>query len=87
MLITVYGAVAGIITGLIVCFLQQQYGIIGLGGDGSFVVDAYPVKIVYIDIIYVLLVVLLIGLFASMIASKNISKIEEEGLAATIKQE
>lgn len=87
MLISTYGAVAGIITGLLVCYIQQHYGIIGLGGDGSFVIDAYPVKIVWIDIVYVLLVVLLIGFLASLIASKNISKIEEEGLASTIKQD
>lgn len=87
MLITTYGALAGIITGLLICLLQQQFGLISLGGDGSFVVDAYPVKVVFIDIFYVLLVVLLIGFLASLIASKNISKIEEEGLAATIKQE
>ncbi|HRG57450.1 MAG TPA: FtsX-like permease family protein [Bacteroidia bacterium] len=87
LLISGYGAVAGIITGLIVCFIQLKYGIIGLGGNGTFLIDAYPVKIVPLDIIYVLMVVLLIGFFASIIASKNISKIEEEGLAATIKQD
>jgi hypothetical protein len=37
--------------------------------------------------LYVLLVVMIIGLLASLIASKNISRIEEEGLAAIIKQE
>lgn len=87
LLISSYGAIAGIITGLIVCFVQQQYGIIGLGGNGTFVIDAYPVKVVPLDIVYVLMVVLLIGFVASVIASKNISKIEEEGLAATIKQD
>jgi lipoprotein-releasing system permease protein len=87
MLITSYGAVGGISLGLIVCFLQQQYGIIGLGSSGSFVVDAYPVKIIAIDILYVLATVLFIGFIASLIASRNISKIEEAGLAATIKQE
>ena len=86
-LISAYGAIGGIATGLIICFIQQQFGIIGLGSSGSFVIDAYPVKVIAIDIIYVLLTVLLIGLLASLIASRNISKIEAEGLAATIKQE
>lgn len=87
MLISILGALAGIITGLVVCFIQQQYGIIGLGTGGSFVIDAYPVKVQMLDMLYVLLVVLIIGLLASLIASKNISKIEEEGLAAIIKQD
>jgi lipoprotein-releasing system permease protein len=86
-LISAYGAIGGIATGLIICFIQQQFGIIGLGSSGSFVIDAYPVKVIPVDIIYVLLTVLLIGLLASLIASRNISKIEAEGLAATIKQE
>jgi len=87
MLITICGAIGGISLGLIVCFLQEQYGFIGLGSSGSFVVDAYPVKIIAIDILYVLATVLFIGFLASLIASRNIAKIEEDGLAATIKQE
>ncbi len=87
MLIALYGAIGGIITGLVICFIQEKFGIIGLGSSGSFVIDAYPVKIIAVDIIYVLLTVLFIGLLASLIASRNISKIEDEGLAATIKQE
>jgi ABC-type lipoprotein release transport system permease subunit len=51
------------------------------------VIDAYPVKVELLDMLYVLLVVMIIGLLASLIASKNISRIEEEGLAAIIKQE
>jgi ABC-type lipoprotein release transport system permease subunit len=51
------------------------------------VIDAYPVKVELLDMLYVLLVVMIIGLLASLIASKNISRIEEEGLAAIIKQD
>ena len=87
MLISAYGAIGGIITGLVICFLQGQFGIIGLGTNGSFVLDAYPVKIMAIDVIYVSVTVLIIGLLASLIASRNIAKIEDEGIAATIKQE
>lgn len=87
MLISAYGAIGGIITGLIICFIQQKFGVIGLGNSGSFVIDAYPVKVIAIDMFYVLLTVLIIGLVASVIASRNIAKIEDAGLAATIKQE
>lgn len=87
MLISAYGAIGGIITGLFICFLQAQFGIIGLGSNGSFVLDAYPVKIMAVDVIYVSITVLIIGLMASLIASRNIAKIEDAGIAATIKQE
>lgn len=87
MLISAYGAIGGIITGLIICFIQEKFGVIGLGTGGSFVIDAYPVKIIWLDMVYVLITVLIIGLLASLIASRNIAKIEEAGLAATIKQE
>ena len=40
-LISVFGAIAGIVLGLLLCFLQQRFGLISLGGgNGSFVVDA-----------------------------------------------
>ena len=87
MLISFRGAAAGIITGLLICLIQQQFGIIGLGSEGTFVIDAYPVKVDLLDMLYVFLVVMIIGLLASLIASKNISRIEEEGLAAIIKQD
>jgi lipoprotein-releasing system permease protein len=87
LLISAYGAIGGIFTGLIICLIQEKFGVIGLGSAGSFVIDAYPVKIMPLDIFYVLATVLFIGLLASLIASRNISKIEEAGLAATIKQD
>ena len=44
-MISVFGALSGIVLGLLLCFLQQRFGLISLGGGkGSFVVDAYPVS-------------------------------------------
>ena len=40
-LISLLGAVTGIVLGLILCFIQQRFGVISLGGGGgTFVVDA-----------------------------------------------
>ena len=85
-LISLYGALGGISVGLFVCYLQQHFGLIGLGSTGSFVVDAYPIKIVAKDILAVFVTVMTIGVLAALIATKSISKIDEEGLAAVIKQ-
>lgn len=51
-IIAVAGSAAGLSLGLIFCWLQQEYGIIGLGMSSS-VVDAYPVKIIWLDFLKV----------------------------------
>ncbi|NPD53904.1 FtsX-like permease family protein [Prevotella sp. PTAC] len=61
-LITVIGSVAGIALGLLLCWLQQTYGIVGLGrSSGSFVVDAYPVSVHPDDIIVIFITVIAVG--------------------------
>lgn len=65
MIITIFGAVAGLLIGTAFCFAQQQFELIKLSGSGSFVIDSYPVKMVAGDFIYVFATVCLIGLFAS----------------------
>lgn len=61
-MISFIGAIAGILVGLLLCFVQQQFGIISLGSSaGSFVIDAYPVSIHLTDIILIFLTVLLVG--------------------------
>lgn len=63
-LITVSGAVVGLIIGITVCFLQEKYGFIKLG-DGNYIIEAYPVKLVWEDIVLIMGTVLLIGYTAS----------------------
>lgn len=64
-LIAVIGAVAGLIIGLILCVLQQQYGLVKLGkSSGSFIVDAYPLSIRLSDIILVFVTVVAISWLA-----------------------
>lgn len=61
-MISAIGAVIGIAIGLLLCLLQQQFGLIGLGStEGSFVVDAYPVSVHPWDIIIVFFTVLAVG--------------------------
>jgi ABC-type lipoprotein release transport system permease subunit len=84
-LISLYGAIGGIITGIVVCLLQQQFGFVTLGGAGSFVIDAYPVKLLLMDIIYVLITVVFIGYLAAMIAVQSLKKIDKIGIATIIK--
>ena len=61
-MISAIGAVIGIAIGLLLCLLQQQFGLIGLGStEGSFVVDAYPVSVHPWDIVVVFFTVLTVG--------------------------
>lgn len=61
-MISAIGAVIGIAIGLLLCLLQQQFGLIGLGStEGSFVVDAYPVSVHPWDIVVVFFTVLAVG--------------------------
>ena len=61
-LISAIGAVIGVLVGLLLCWVQQQYGIVRLGSsEGSFVVDAYPVSVHPWDIVLVFFTVLTVG--------------------------
>lgn len=60
-LISLIGAVTGLILGVIAVLLQQKYGFISLGSAGNFIVDAYPVSIKIQDILLVLVTVLVVS--------------------------
>ena len=63
-MITFFGALIGIGLGLILCFIQQEFGVIPLGSGasaGAFVVDAYPVSVYATDVVLVLITVLVTG--------------------------
>lgn len=60
------GALVGIGIGLALCLVQQEFGILKLGeAAGSFVIDAYPVRVEAGDIVLVFLTVLIIGFLAA----------------------
>jgi lipoprotein-releasing system permease protein len=65
-LISALGAFIGIAVGLLLCWLQQAFGIIRLGSTaGSFIVDAYPVSVHPWDVVVVFVTVLAIGFLST----------------------
>ena len=61
-LISAIGAIFGIAVGLLLCWIQQTYGVISLGSsEGSFVINAYPVSVHPWDVIIVFLTVMAVG--------------------------
>lgn len=61
-MISCLGAIIGIGIGLLLCWLQQQYGLVRLGStEGTFLVDAYPVSVHPWDVVLVFVTVLVVG--------------------------
>lgn len=73
-LISIFGAISGSLLGLLVCWAQIKFKIVTLPGAGSFVISAYPVKVIFFDIILVLSVVFIIGFIASWYPVKFITQ-------------
>ncbi len=62
--ITSLGAIIGIIIGIIICLLQQQFHIIAF--DEQFVVPYFPIQILTGDIILILITVLFCGFLSAL---------------------
>jgi lipoprotein-releasing system permease protein len=66
MLISLAGSLGGLLVGFVLLILQQKFGWISLGsGQGDFIIDAYPVRMIPLDFVYVFVTVLLIGWLAT----------------------
>ena len=61
-MISLIGAVIGIVLGLALCYIQQRFGLLTLGGStDNFVVDAYPVSVHASDVLLVFVTVVVVG--------------------------
>ena len=64
-MISAIGAVIGILLGLLLCWLQQTFGLISLGSsEGAFIISTYPVSVHPWDIVVIFLTVLAVGFLA-----------------------
>lgn len=69
-LIALLGAISGVVLGLLLCLGQQHFGWIKLGGDASqLIIRAYPVQVVWTDVLVVFLLVAAVGLATSLVTS------------------
>ena len=72
---SVMGAVLGIALGLLLCGLQQAFGFVRMGGsDGTFVVNAYPVSVHYVDVFFIFVTVIVVGWLAVWYPVRALSK-------------
>jgi lipoprotein-releasing system permease protein len=74
-MISMMGAVVGILLGLLLCLLQQQFGIVRLGdSEGNFVIDAYPVSVHPWDVVLIFLTVIAVGFLSVWYPVRYFSK-------------
>lgn len=71
-LIAAYGAIAGIVVGVILCLIQHYFGIISLGNN--FIVEAYPVSVHLTDVLLIFITVLAVGALSVIFPVKYMSK-------------
>lgn len=71
-LITVIGTLIGGTIGIAICYLQINFELVKFAASGSFIIDAYPVSIKWMDILIIILTVWGIGLLASWFPVRKI---------------
>lgn len=77
LLISLIGTVSGMIIGTMVCYIQKIFKVIKLQGEGSFIIDAYPISINPYDFIFIFITIMTISLILVLysiqrLKSKNI---------------
>jgi len=74
-MISLAGCLSGLIIGLVVLLIQQRFGLVSLGAEqGDFIINAYPVKLLFSDFIYVFLTVISIGFLATWYPVRFLTK-------------
>lgn len=69
--VTLIGFAAGTAIGLLLCWLQQNYGLVKLNADPSaVVVQAYPVRVELTDIVWVFIPTAIIGALTALISAR-----------------
>jgi len=73
-MISLAGAVFGLILGVLICWIQMEFGILKIpGNDGSFIFSVYPVQIRIGDLLAIFLLVTGIGFLAAWYPIRFIS--------------
>lgn len=72
-MISLLGAVTGLLLGVLICWLQQRFGLVKLQGD-TLIIDSYPVVVKVNDLLTVLATVMLIGYWAAWYPVRYLSR-------------
>jgi len=81
LLISVVGGAIGLLLGIIVVLLQQQFGFVKFGtGGGNYVVDAYPVLLKMKDILLIFATILIVGCTSAFFTVRHAMRKESNSL-------
>lgn len=68
-LVTLCGAVAGLVLGLVISLLQEKFSLLKLAGDPeNLVMQAYPVRVEWLDLLITMIPISIIGLVTAWIS-------------------
>ena len=70
-LINILGGLIGLILGLLICYLQIWFGIVPIQES---IMESYPIEVEFMDIIYILITVISVGLLSSYFPVKYLVK-------------
>lgn len=67
------GTVTGTLLGIVLCLLQQTYGFIRMGsGEGTYIIDAYPVAVQPFDVLLIFVAVAVLGGSAVLLTVRRV---------------
>jgi lipoprotein-releasing system permease protein len=71
LLINILGGLIGLVLGLLICYLQIWFGIVPIQES---IMESYPIEVEFMDIIYILITVISVGLLSSYFPVKYLVK-------------
>ena len=71
LLISVAGGIIGLLLGIILVLLQQQFGFVKFGTGGNYVVDAYPVLLKIKDVALIFVTILVVGCTSAFLTVRH----------------
>ena len=82
LLISVAGGIIGLLLGIILVLLQQQFGFVKFGTGGNYVVDAYPVLLKLKDVLLIFATILVVGCTSAFLTVRHAMRKESASLKA-----
>lgn len=74
-MITLVGALAGVLLGLTLCLIQQEFGLIKFGRSaGNYIIDVYPVSVHAWDLVIVFVTVVAVGFISVWYPVRRLSR-------------
>ena len=71
LLISVAGGLIGLLLGVILVLLQQQFGFVKFGTGGNYVVDVYPVLLKFKDVLLIFATILVVGCTSAFLTVRH----------------